>query len=116
MSKQPRTIHILADSDGDIISAAILDDEASFDPQAQVRLSALEGQRLAKVTLPEEVEELRSIEDFQRLSEGFCLAAGEPRLIPRGKRQARSGAKSVAAERTPASVIGGGQAKRGNKG
>jgi hypothetical protein len=81
--RSPRTVHVIVDARGRIVGAAVLNDEESFDSLAQVRLAALDGQRVIEVELPQEINGLKTLEDFGRLCEHFRLPAGQDQLVRR---------------------------------
>lgn len=97
-----RTIHVIADAKGNIVGAAALDDEESSDPQAQVRVTAMDGQRLVEVDLPQGVDKLKTLEDFDQLCEKFHLPAGEDRLATRERSKPRERSKQTSQKEKPA--------------
>lgn len=73
----------------------------------------LNGGLLAEVRVPENVKSLKTIEDFQRLSEAFYLPAGAKELVRRGDgRRSKKGP----AKPKPIATIGNSATAKGETG
>jgi hypothetical protein len=89
-------LHVLADRNGRIIGAALVDGESELTDGVRVQVMPLKGQRLAKTQLTSELGKLESAEDFRRLSTEFHLPRGGTELArkragaPRKKRRRAS--------------------------
>jgi hypothetical protein len=83
-----QTLHVLADRSGEIVFAAIVDNDRKHPDEIRVVVSPMEGQSLVVVPVTDAIGKLEHTEDFRRLRTEFHVPPGARELAP--KRRAAS--------------------------
>jgi hypothetical protein len=78
-----QNLHILADANGDIIAAALVQSETTHANEVQSQITPLEGQSLVIVSNLSDLGALETAEDFRRLISNFHVPHGRQELTRR---------------------------------